>query len=341
VPQQDRASDNLAYVQNRALQTASSARKSIFRRIAIVLASIVGLWALLGFLATLPVTGNHPYWRRFRVLPEDFHLKAENVSFSSLDGISLKGWYIQAEGVSHGTVILAHGINGNRSDMLPRAAILVRHHYDVLLIDLRDHGDSGGNYSGPGYIESRDVLGALKFLKVRGQTGPFTAMGHSYGAVAALYAAAQSRDISAVIADGAFISFEDMVRRATILLAEDPERSFWERLGLRLAGFRSIEWAVKPIYYLRTGVWLTAQDTDTLTPIYQIGVRPILFISGQNDKICPPQNARLMFDAARSPEKQLLIIPNAEHDTTFESAPHLYESTVIGFLDHALQQPTP
>jgi hypothetical protein len=50
------------------------------------LASIVGLWALLGFLATLPVTGNHPYWRRFRILPEDFHLKAENVSFSSLDG---------------------------------------------------------------------------------------------------------------------------------------------------------------------------------------------------------------------------------------------------------------
>jgi uncharacterized protein len=334
-------SDGLTRVQSPSLKAVHSARKSIFRRIAIVLASAIGLWVLLGFLATLPVTGNHPYWRRFRVLPEDFHLKAENVSFSSKDGIPLKGWYIQAEGVSMGTVILAHGINGNRSDMLSRAAILLSHHYNALLIDLRDHGESGGTYTGPGYVESRDVLGALKFLKDRGQVGPFVAMGHSYGAVASLYAAAQSRDISAVIADGAFISFEDMVRRATILLAEDPERSFWERLGLRLARFRWIEWAVKPIYYLRTGIWLTARDTDTLTPIYQIGARPILFISGQNDKICPPGNAKLMFDAARGPEKQLLVIPNAEHDTTFESAPHLYESTVIGFLNHALQQPTP
>jgi pimeloyl-ACP methyl ester carboxylesterase len=328
-------------VQNPPFKGASSARKSAFRRIAIVLVSIVGLWALLGFLATLPVTGNHPYWRRFRVLPEDFHVKAESVSFSSPDGIPLKGWYIEAQGVSMGTVILAHGINGNRSDMLARAAILVRHHYNALLLDLRDHGESGGNYTGPGFVESRDILGALKFLKDRGQAGPFAAMGHSYGAVAALYAAAQSPDISAVIADSAFISFEDMVNRATILLSEDPERSFWERLGLRLAGFRWVEWAVKPIYYLRTGIWLTAQDTDTLTPISQIGARPILFISGERDKICPPHNARLMFDAARSPEKQLLVVPNAEHDTTFESAPHLYESTVIGFLDRALQQPKP
>lgn len=328
-------------MRNPSRKRASPVRNSTFRRIAIVLASAIGLWALVGFLATLPVTGNHPYWRRFRVLPEDFHLKAENVSFSSQDGIPLRGWYIAAQGVSTGTVILAHGINGNRSDMLPRAAILVRHHYSVLLVDLRDHGESGGNYTGPGYIESRDVLGALKFLEDGGQVGPFAAMGHSYGAVAALYAGAQSRDISAVIADSAFISFEDMVSRATILLSEDPERSFWERLGLRLAGFRWVEWAVKPIYYLRTGIWLTAKETDTLTPIYQIGARPILFISGQNDKICPPQNARLMFEAARGPEKQLLIIPNAEHDATFESAPYLYESTVIGFLNHALQQPDP
>ena len=159
------SSDSLAYVQNPALKAASSARKTTFRRIAIVLASIVGLWALLGFLATLPVTGNHAYWRRFQVLPEDFHLKVESVSFSSLDEISLKGWYIQAEGVSHATVILAHGINGNRSDMLPRAAILVRHRFNALLIDLRDHGESGGNYTGP-------VLGVLKVLKNRGQLGP-------------------------------------------------------------------------------------------------------------------------------------------------------------------------
>jgi fermentation-respiration switch protein FrsA (DUF1100 family) len=96
-----------------------------------------------------------------------------------------------------------------------------------------------------------------------------------------------------------FISFGDMVSRATILLSQDPERSFWERFGLRLAGFRGVEWAVKPIYYLRTGIWLTRGETNTLAPISQLGTRPILFISGEKDEICPAQNARIMFDMAQ------------------------------------------
>jgi uncharacterized protein len=51
-------------------------------------------------------------------------------------------------------VIIAHGINGNRSDVLSHAAFLVRDNYNALLIDLRDHGESGGTYAGPGYTES-------------------------------------------------------------------------------------------------------------------------------------------------------------------------------------------
>lgn len=114
----------------------------------------------------------------------------------------------------------------------------MRDNLNTLLIDLRDHGESGGTYAGPGYMESRDILGALKYLQYHGETGPIAVMGHSYGAVAALYAGSQSQDIAAVISDSPFISFEDMVNRATILLTKDPERSLWERLGLRLAGFR-------------------------------------------------------------------------------------------------------
>ena len=308
------------------------------RYVVLVCVLILAFWVIAGFLATIPVTGNHSYWRRFRAWPRDFGLQAEDVSFLSQDGIPLKGWYIRTNGVSRGTVILAHGIDGNRSDMLSRAAVLVRHSYSTLLVDLRDHGQSGGNYAGPGFIESRDVLGALKYLRHRGQSGPFAAMGHSYGAVASLYAAAESLDFAAVIADGAFISFEDMVSRSTLLLSKDPERSFWERLGLRLAGFRAAEWVVKPIYYLRTGIWLNERNTETLVAISEIGTRPILFISGERDEICPPENARLMFEAALSPESRLLVVPEAEHDATYQTAPELYESTVIGFLEDAFRR---
>jgi pimeloyl-ACP methyl ester carboxylesterase len=66
-------------------------------------------------------------------------------------------------------------------------------------------------------------------------------------------------------------------------------------------------------------------------PSRRFGLRPILFI-GEDDIICPPQNAKRMYDAALSPDKTLLIVPHADHDTTYSSSPHVYESTVISFL---------
>jgi uncharacterized protein len=317
---------------------AVAQRRHRLARVFYVLIAILCLWLAAGFVATIPVVGHRPYWRTFRGQPGEYGLKAENVSFPATDGIPLKGWWIAADGPPRGTVIIAHGINGNRSDMLPRAAFLVRDGYNALLIDLRDHGESGGTYAGPGYVESRDVIGALQYLRRRGIAGPIAAMGHSYGAVAALYSAAHTPDIAAVICDSGFISFADMVKRSTTLLAEDPERSFWERMGLRVAGFRVTEWAVKPIYYLRTGLWLDDEKANSLAAISRIGQRPVLFIAGENDKICPPQNAQRMYDASRSPAKRLLIVPNAAHDSTFSTDPKLYESAVIDFLQAGFQR---
>jgi uncharacterized protein len=303
------------------------------RRVVYVVIALLVLWMIIGYVATIPVVGNHTYWRTLRARPEEFGLKSQDVSFSSLDGVQLRGWYIPADGSPRGTIVISHGINGNRSDMIPRAAFLVRDHYNAFLIDLRDHGESAGKYAGPGYMEALDVVGAVNYLQALNEQPPIIALGHSYGAVASLYAAAHSPQIAAVIADSAYLSFEDMVQRATSLLAEDPERSFGERLGLRIAGFRGVESAVIPIYYLRTGVWMSREKANSLNAIALIGTRPVLFIAGAQDKICPPDNARAMYQAALSRQKRLLIVPGAEHDSTYTTSPQLYESTVIQFLD--------
>ena len=306
------------------------------KRLAYVVLALVVVWSVVGYLATIPVVGNHPDWRKLRARPEEFGLKAEEVSFSSRDGILLRGWLIPAQGVARGTVILAHGIEGNRSDMLPRASFLVRDHYNTLLVDLRGHGESGGNYAGPGYLEAFDILAAVSYLTSGGGRTPIVALGHSYGAVAALYAAARSPEIAAVIAGSAFISFADMRSRATTLLANDPEMSFFARLGLRVADSRAAELAVLPIFYLRTGVWVDSRKANALEAIPRIGRRPILFIAGERDEICPPENARRMYDVALSPDRSLLIVPAATHDSPYASAPQLYESVVVQFLEKAI-----
>jgi fermentation-respiration switch protein FrsA (DUF1100 family) len=297
-----------------------------------VFGSFFAIWLVVGYLATIPVAGDHPYWRTLRAHPGDFDLVAEDVSFSATDKVPLKGWYIRSDGVSLGTVIIARGVNGNRSDMLSRAAFLVRNHYNTLLIDLRDHGESGGTYAGPATWNRATSSAPLTISTAAASTAKFRSWVIPTAPWPHSNAAAHSPGFAGVISDSAYISFTDMVSRATTLLAEDPERSFWERLGLRLAGFRFALLAVKPIYYLRTGIWLDGQKANALAAISRIGPRPILFIAGDDDKICPPQNARRMYDAALSTDKALLIVPHADHDTTYSSAPHLYESTVISFL---------
>lgn len=317
-----------------ARQEVNTKPKRTARRMIWIPVAIVVLYIVVGYVATIPVVGNDPYWRTLRAQPSDFGLRAETVSFpSSDDHVPLAAWYMAASGAPHGTVIIAHGIDGNRSDMLPRASFLVRDGYNTLVIDLRDHGQSGGNYASPGYVEARDVLGAVDYLKSRGAQPPFIAMGHSYGAVAVIWSAARSPAIAGVIADSAYISFGDMVHRATFLLAQDPSRSFWERIGLRLAGTRGVEKVIVPIYWLRTGIWMSSRTANTLTPIAHLGDRPILFIAGAKDQICPPVNARKMFSASRSPDKGLFIVGDAEHASTFAADPELYESTVMGFLN--------
>ena len=70
-------------------------------------------------------------------------------------------------------------VTANRSRMLPYAAFLVRHRYNVLAVDLRNHGESGGKYITSGYLEARDILAAVTYVRQRGERGPIAVLGRS------------------------------------------------------------------------------------------------------------------------------------------------------------------
>jgi pimeloyl-ACP methyl ester carboxylesterase len=122
--------------------------------------------------------------------------------------------------------------------MLPRAAFLVRGGYDVLLVDLRGHGESGGTIVSPGLLEARDILGALRYIRLRGDHEPVVAMGVSYGAVASLIAAAESPNIAAVISDGAFPTGKDVSEDISRHYLRNSRRSFWVRALFLGSSFR-------------------------------------------------------------------------------------------------------
>lgn len=294
-----------------------------------------------GYLSTTSAVGH--FAPVLKVVPAQYGLRTEEVSFSSQDGINLKGWWIPAQGTfplpqhrALGTVILAHGNGGNRSYMLSRAAFLALNGYNAFPIDLRAHGQSGGTCMTPGYLEALDILGAVTAVQRRGDSGPFIVLGHSYGARAALWATAQSNDVSAAIADGAFVSIYETLSRAAANARSDPTASFGEKFGLQMSDtLAHTSWArvfMESAYYWRTGVRLTPRFEDVTPAVSQIGSRPILFIVGEKDVIAPPEDSRHLYDVAQSPLKAIWIVDGADHNSTFSTNPDLYKLRVLKFL---------
>jgi pimeloyl-ACP methyl ester carboxylesterase len=126
----------------------------------------------------------------------------QTVIFPATDGTSLEGWWIpathnrrtDARGSvkwGHDTVLLCHGFGADKARDLFLAATLVANGYNILAIDLRAHGHSGGQFTGFGGIESRDVLGAVRWLREAhpAQSRRILGLGESLGAAALIEAA--------------------------------------------------------------------------------------------------------------------------------------------------------
>ncbi len=92
-------------------------------------------------------------------LPGDFPARA-----LTIPGTRIAAWWLD-QGAGSPVVLLLHSIRADRSSMLSRARLLVRHGFSVALIDLQAHGETPGTAITFGWRESADVRSALSWLR--------------------------------------------------------------------------------------------------------------------------------------------------------------------------------
>jgi len=143
--------------------------------------------------------------------PLDLGLEYENVEIKSFDGTILKGWLIQADKEPIGSVIYIHGTYTNKAFGLKRAQFLKEAGYNVLLVDLRYHGESGGEFCTYGYLEKFDISDWISFLLKRFPDVPVALFGVSLGGAIAIQTAGIDNRVSAIISEGSFANFSDLV----------------------------------------------------------------------------------------------------------------------------------
>ena len=159
----------------------------------------------LGGIAYTAIDGSRKITRPHRSVPEttpdEIGRPWEALSFSSSDGTPLSAWLIPNPATT-ASVIVLHGFGGNKGTML-NVIDMLSDDFNVLALDVRGHGESGGAWTSVGHFERLDVIAAAEQLHQRG-LGPIGALGISMGAAIALLAAAESPLIRGVVADSAF-----------------------------------------------------------------------------------------------------------------------------------------
>ena len=243
---------------------------------------------------------------------------------TSGDGTRLAGWYVPSAseiGSAGPTVVLVHGWGSNKSAMLDRAALL-HDAYNLVLFDLRNHGQSEDSDTTQGVREAADVEAVVDWLEATKGPERIALLGVSMGGATVLNAADDDERIDAVIIEAT---------HATIASAAQARL---DRAGypLSLPG----SWAVLMGALARTGE--DVSSADAAQAIARLDERPVLIISGGLDDTIGENDADDLLaaaDEAGSPAS-LHICEEAGHGNVHEMCPGAYERWVLGFLERRL-----
>lgn len=259
----------------------------------------------------------------------------EEVRIPSRDpGIDLAGWWLPAGGENPATapaVIVVHGFTACRRDaaVLMPAGMLHRNGISVLLIDLRDHGDStreDGRFAG-GTDEYRDVLGAWDWLRTAKGHAPaqIGLLGVSLGAATVLLAAGQEPGVAAVWEDS---SYADLGSAVDAELAREGYPSFLAAGGVAAARL------------------LSGDDLVSYSPldaVHRLDGRPLYITHGTEDTRLSPDYGHQLEAAVRAAGGAVTswFVVGAEHAESMITHAAEYETRLVDFFGRSLTTPAP
>jgi uncharacterized protein len=229
---------------------------------------------------------------------------AEDVWFTTRDGVKLNGWLIRARTERAGTVLYCHGNGGNLTNVEWVAEELAAQGLDVLIFDYRGYGRSDGDVPDEQELYA-DADAAYDFLtKERGvKPEQLAVYGLSLGTTAAIDLASR-RECSALVVEAGLSSASEMAGVAA------PWLPAWLH-------------------------WVGRNRFESARKIADVKC-PVLVTHGTDDNVIPVAQGRRLYDAARGPKK-LMIVEGGDHWLP-DSGNVSYLAEVGAFIRDALSQ---
>ncbi len=309
------------------------------KRIAIILSCVLGgvllFFALLYFVvggvffefaldATFPAVQNAP--SGFDVnMPVPFsdeewlgEIDKELVEITSGDSYKLKAYKILNATPTDNWVITFHGYRGKSLEMGFYAHKFYDEGFNVLMPDLKGHGQSEGKYVGMGFGDRFEVIDWANYIINDNSNAKIVLHGVSMGAATIMCAVGETlpENIVCAIEDCGFSSAYKQFQYVLEYVLKLPFRRF-------------IMSASNFIARLRLGKSLTEYDC-----VKQLkkSKTPMLFIHGGADTFVPASMLDEVFGANPNIEKEKLVVEGATHAYSATQDSELYFKTVFDFV---------
>lgn len=307
--------------------------KKLIRRLFKITLWSLPFLALTGWFVVenvLPYTPIKPYRtnkeRRGWMLPlgsepSNYGLNARPLNIQTPDSLSLKGLFIPAitalpDHQKPITLILVHGIGGCKEHLLPFAQKLAQRGISNVLLDLRAHGESGGEYCTFGFYEKYDLSALVDTLLALNPEQTIGIFGNSLGGAIALQTLAEDKRLHFGIIESTFHDLEAV----TAEYGEDlfGVKSFW------LAH-----------HVLEKSAVIAHFDPFSVKPgeAARHITQPVFMAHGDQDDRIPIGFGKINFDHLASSQKTWYTVSGAGHLNIGRKGGEAYFEAMMGFLE--------
>ena len=283
---------------------------------------LIIILALIFFalLATLAISAVLTYWivkpqrSSSEINLNTFPGRPDEVTFTVTGLGERQGWFFPGL-VGAPTIVLLHGYESSRGELLTLVSALQDHQYNAFVFDFAAHGMNDG-ITTFGYREADEVRAAIDTLAKRQDVDParFGVWGYNLGAYAGLREAEKDSRVRAIVLDSVYDYPKQMVK-----------------IGVERTGVGGFPMMVKSAQTCFEWLNYAYKDDPPLSAnLKRVAGVPILFIQAADDPELAAIN-RQMFLKAPEPREEA-IIAHGNFVNLADDEKREYENRVVSFF---------
>lgn len=267
------------------------------------------------------------FFEKYGINYEDFHstYNIEKIEIiSSFDGHVIPADYIFAtesgNSKDNKTVILVHGLGGNRYSNYPVAEMFLEQGYNVLTYDQRSSNENTAQYTTFGFWERYDLIDYIDYIRTYAPEQVIGVWGTSFGGATA----------------GLALGYNNTANNIDFLVLDCPVSSMkWmveEEMRNMDIGIPAsyMTWCGNVVNKLNLG--FAYSDAEVSEAVSNINI-PVLIINSEVDTVTPYFMGKDIYDSIQGENKKIWTVSDSKHTEMWLDHNQEYRDKVVELLE--------